>query len=165
MDVDETPLAGESPQLMVDRLAAAKALAVHAPPGAIVLGCDTTVAHGGVPLGKPRDAADAKRMLLSLSGKQHLVITGYCLAGSDGVLVADAATTRVRMCAFDATAAEGYVATGEPFGKAGAYAIQGRGGRLVDSIEGSYTNVMGLPLDDVLPLIARYAPDAIEVRG
>lgn len=164
-DIDETPLPGESPRHMVDRLAAAKALAVVASPGVTVLGCDTTVAHDGVPLGKPQDAADARRMLLSLSGKQHLVITGYCLAGAKGVLAAGAATTRVHMGAIDAASAHGYVATGEPFGKAGAYAIQGKGGRFVDSIEGSYTNVMGLPLDDVLPLIAQYAPDAIDSRA
>jgi septum formation protein len=164
-DVDETPIPGETPVAMVSRLAVAKSIAVQAAPRVVVLGCDTTVALDGLALGKPRDAAHARTMLLALSGRAHEVITAFCLSSQGEVLAAEAVTTRVFMRAIDDGAAVAYIATGEPFGKAGAYAIQGEGGRFVDSIAGSYTNVMGLPVDEVLPCIARLVPAAIEPTG
>lgn len=163
--VDETPLAGEAPTAMVARLAEAKSTAVSSGRRVVVLGCDTTVALDGRPLGKPGDETEALAMLLALSARPHTVITAFCLSSAGTPLAAEAVTTRVVMRPFDTAAAAAYVATGEPFGKAGAYAIQGGGGRLVDHIEGSYTNVMGLPLDAVLPHVARLVPGSIRPIG
>ncbi len=137
-----------------ERRALAKASwAAEGRPGTFVLGADTVVVLGGEVLGKPRDAQDARRMIERLSGRTHEVITGFALVG-DGVRRLARVETRVRFRPLDAEAIARYVATGEPMDKAGAYAIQGGGGGLVDRVEGSYTNVVGLPLPEVLAALA-----------
>lgn len=113
----------------------------------IVLGADTEVVLDGRLLGKPRDAADAVRMLKALRGQVHEVITGVALVqAGTGREETAAVTTRVRMGGYSDAEIEAYVASGEPLDKAGAYAVQGLGGRLVAQVEGCYTNVVGLPL-------------------
>ena len=154
--IPEEPLAGENPIAYVTRLAREKAEAVfrevaaHAPANAdgetlAVLGADTTVTLDDTILGKPEDAADAARMLKMLSGRTHRVMTGVALATAEGVEVA-AEVTAVRFLTLSEEEIAGYVATGEPMDKAGAYAIQGYAARWIPRIEGCYFNVVGLPL-------------------
>jgi septum formation protein len=159
------PEPGEAPEAYAVRMAEAKAGEVagrHS--GAAVLGADTIVVLDGngpaapvgpVILGKPADRADGLRMLRSLSGRVHRVVTGCCLVlpkspGRSPQEVRFSVSTRVAMPRLDEAALRAYLATGEPDDKAGAYAIQGLGGFLVERIEGSYTNVVGLPLWEVL---------------
>jgi septum formation protein len=153
-DLDETPLAGEVADAYVLRLARAKARAVaQRHPGAWVLAADTTVALGSELLGKPSGPAEAREMLGRLSGHTHAVYTGVALAGR-----AEASTvvrTAVTFRTLSAGEIDWYVGTGEPLDKAGAYAIQGRGGFLVAAVEGSPTNVIGLPLGETLDLLTR----------
>ncbi|ADO71168.1 Maf family protein [Stigmatella aurantiaca] len=153
-DLDETPLRGEAADTYVLRLARAKAHAVAERfPEAWVLAADTTVALGPELLGKPADPGEARHMLRRLSGQTHAVYTGVALAGR-----AEAATV-VRTGVTFRTLSDGeidwYVGTGEPLDKAGAYAVQGRGGFLVASLDGSPTNVIGLPLGETLELLKR----------
>ncbi len=115
-------------------------------PEAFVLGADTVVCCGGEILGKPRDAADAKRMLRLLSGRTHSVFTGVCLLGQ-GTRLAEIVETRVTFFPLDEAFLEAYVASGSPMDKAGAYGIQDGG--LAAGYEGSYTNVIGLPMETV----------------
>ena len=144
-DVDESVLAGESPVEYVQRLAAAKAFAIEAAAGETVLGADTTVVIDGEILAKPADAADARRMLARLSGRRHEVLTGICLRrGADAIR--DCVTTGVVFATLGDAEIDEYVASGEPMGKAGAYAIQGLASKFVERIEGDYFNVMGLPV-------------------
>jgi septum formation protein len=143
-DVDETPFSNELPVDYVRRLARAKAEAVA---GELVLGADTVVVIDGQILGKPVDSSDAIRMLRLLSGRPHEVITGICLAGE--VVVVAHATTTVFFAQLSEREIRDYVATGEPMDKAGAYAIQGWAARFVERIEGSYSNVVGLPVEMV----------------
>ena len=144
-DVDETPRRDEHPRNYVMRVAREKAMAVATSPAAIVLGADTTVVIGGLMLGKPRDAADAVRMLEALSGRRHDVVTGICLRTAVRV-IEDCSATSVWFAALSRQEIEEYVAGGEPMDKAGAYAIQGLAARFVERIEGCYFNVMGLPV-------------------
>lgn len=131
----------------VTALAVAKARAVAAlEPGALVLGADTVVALDGEVFGKPADPADAAAMLRRLRGRWHQVVTGVALVGR-GSESATAVVSRVLVSRVDDHAIERYVASGEPLDKAGAYAIQGHGGALIAALVGSYTNVIGLPLD------------------
>jgi len=153
-EVDETPLDGESPRAYVERLALAKALAATAGPQETVLAADTTVTIDGALLGKPTDGPDARRMLALLSGRRHHVLTGICLRKGDS-LTCDCATTAVWFQALSAEEIEEYVASGEPEGKAGAYAIQGLASKFVERIEGCYFNVMGLPVSLVYRHLAR----------
>ena len=129
------------------RNARAKALAIAAtaPANATVIGADTIVVLDGRIFGKPADEADARRMLAELSGRTHQVITGVCLV-RNGQTEAFAETTDVRFKEISAEDIAAYVATGEPLDKAGAYGIQGRGGAFVDSVDGDYDNVVGLPV-------------------
>ena len=143
--VDETPLPHESPDEYVQRLAEAKAGAVAAGPGEIVLGADTTVVIDGTVLGKPEDDADARRMLQLLSGRRHEVLTGICLRCGDRT-VRDCAATAVWFRPMSDGEIENYVASGEPRDKAGAYAIQGLASKYIEKIEGCYFNVVGLPV-------------------
>ena len=113
------------------------------------------MAIGGRILGKPADADDAARMLALLSGRTHRVITAVAVAGPQGTRLL-ASTSRVRFTTLSAAAIARYVASGEPFGKAGAYAIQGTGGALVAGLEGSFTNVVGLPLAETARLLAAF---------
>ena len=144
-DVDESALAGESPAEYVRRLAAAKAFAIEPADGETVLGADTTVVIDGEILGKPADAADARRMLARLSGRRHEVLTGICLRRGT-LATCDHATTGVVFAALSSAEIDEYVASGEPMDKAGAYAIQGLAAKFVERIEGDYFNVMGLPV-------------------
>lgn len=149
--IPELPPAG-SPASAIAAVALAKARAVARALAegdlALVLGADTEVVLDGQLLGKPRDAADAARMLRALRGRAHEVITGLALveAGGQGRERTEVVVSRVRMAAYGDDEVEAYVATGEPFDKAGAYAVQGLGGRLVAEVEGCYTNVVGLPV-------------------
>jgi septum formation protein len=147
-DVDETPLAGESPRDCAERLAREKALAVWRVRSLdIVLGADTIVVVDESILGKPRDADDAARMLRMLSGRPHCVITGVCLVGPGPVEARTASeSTLVTMSELSDDEIRAYVATGEPMDKAGAYAIQGMASRWIPRIEGDYSNVVGLPV-------------------
>jgi septum formation protein len=154
--VDESPRDGEIATDMVRRLAHAKGNAVAARRAADwVLAADTTVELDGVLFGKPDDAADAARMLAQLGGREHRVATGFALLAPGGtVRAADVVVTRVRFRPLDARAIAAYVATGECEGKAGAYAIQGHGAGLIDRIDGSFTNVIGLPLVETTRALA-----------
>ena len=144
-DVDETPLANESPRDYVLRLAEVKAGAVHAAHDEIVLAADTTVVLDNEILGKPVDEADAKRMLAALAGNRHEVLTAICLKGARRV-ISDVAATAVWFHSMSAAEIDEYVASGEPMDKAGAYGIQGLASRYIERIEGSYSNVVGLPV-------------------
>jgi septum formation protein len=153
-DIDETPRAAESAQACAERLAREKALAVQREhPDDFVLGADTVVVLNGLMLGKPRDDADAERMLRLLSGKTHAVITGVCLAGPDAFELTTSETTLVTMCEISAAEIHAYISTREPMDKAGAYAIQGIASRWIPSIEGDYSNVVGLPVARVYSLL------------
>ncbi len=155
-DVDETPLADESAQACAERLAREKATAVsRGRPGDVVLGADTIVVVENQILGKPGDAGDAARMLRLLSGREHRVITGVCLARSlDSFIDVRSETTLVVMDALTDDDIRGYIATGEPTDKAGAYAIQGIASRWISRIEGDYFNVVGLPVALVWRMLA-----------
>ena len=144
-EVDETPLPHEKPEDYVQRLAETKARAIPADGEEIVMGADTTVVIDGEMLGKPADAADARRMLTSLSGRRHQVVTGICLRFPTEI-VRDWAVTNVWFAPMSEREIEDYVASGEPMDKAGAYAIQGLASRFIDKIEGCYFNVVGLPV-------------------
>jgi len=156
--VEETPFAGERAEDFVLRAACDKAGAVSGGNAAAwVLGADTVVVHGGRILGKPGDAGDALSMLLTLAGHKHLVHTGFCLENvTEQVSVSRLVTTEVCFASFSKEIAAAYVATGEPLDKAGAYGIQGCGGVLVEKINGSYSNVVGLPLVEVVEELLRY---------
>jgi septum formation protein len=155
-DVDETPVSGEAPATYVARLAEAKARAVLARrPDTLVLGADTTVVVDGDILAKPVDAADAARMVARLQGRAHEVLTGVALVAATWSRVAVAATS-VWFAPMSAEEIDVYVGSGEPMDKAGAYGIQGRAARYVTRIEGSYSNVVGLPVALVHALLAEY---------
>lgn len=150
-DVDEDALTVSDPEETARTLASAKARAVaHLRPGALVIGADTVVAvntgTGYEQLAKPTDAADAVRMLRALSGRKHVVITGVALVSPDQTLTF-ADTTHVAFRDLSDEEIRDYVATGEPMDKAGAYAIQGGAAGFVASVEGSVTNVVGLPVE------------------
>jgi septum formation protein len=155
-DVDETPLDGELPEPYVQRLALAKAKAVAARhPGRLVLGADTTVTVDGEVLGKAEDEAGAHQMLTRLAGRAHDVLTGVALVrGADSTVAL--AATRVWFSPMTSEDIQGYVASGEWRDKAGAYAIQGRISRFVARLDGSYTNVVGLPVALAWGLLMRY---------
>lgn len=151
-DIDETPLPRELPRACALRLARAKAAAVPAAPGEIVLAADTVVALGRRMLGKPADADEAAAFLRLLSGRRHTVITAVAVSRDD-VLRSRALETIVRLRRLDPPEIAAYLATGEWRGKAGGYAIQGRAAALVPWISGSYGAVVGLPLTETLGLL------------
>ena len=157
--IDEAPLAGEPPEDHARRVARDKALSVAAQStaGALVLGADTIVVADEEILGKPRDAADAARMLRILSGVSHQVITGICLVRSSAEVVAlTHETTSVTFRDLDDDEISNYVASGEPLDKAGAYGIQGLASKFVTRVEGCYFNVVGLPVALVYDLLKPY---------
>jgi septum formation protein len=154
-DEDETPPAGTPPREVPRVLAVQKALRVaRALPGRVVLGADTVVLLDGAVVGKPRGAADARRILAALSGRTHEVATGIALVRG-GVRLDDLAVARVTFRPLAASEVDAYVATGEPFDKAGAYAIQGGAGGFVSALEGGIDTVVGLPVDRVRALLRR----------
>jgi septum formation protein len=136
------------PSLTAQSLAERKAKAVHGKLGRHwVLGADTVVVLGKAVLGKPRDGREAHAMLLRLSGRSHRVITGFCILNPSGQKShSEAVVTRVHVKILSEREIRAYIATGEPLGKAGGYAIQGLGAFMVKGISGSYTNVVGLPV-------------------
>jgi septum formation protein len=146
-DLDESVLPGEEARAYVERLARAKAAAV-AGGGELVIAADTTVEVDGTILGKPVDRADATRMLRLLSGRTHRVHTGVAVADRSIVV-----TTEVRFVDLTEGEIAWYVGSGEPLDKAGAYAIQGAGGAFVAGIDGSASNVVGLPLAELVDLL------------
>ena len=166
--VDESELPGEPPRVYVARVAEMKARTVAARhPDDVVLAADTTVVVDGAMLAKPADDTDAKRMLGLLSGRTHDVLTGVVLvrAGRASAAVVD---TRVRFRCLTAGEIDWYVASGEPRDKAGAYGVQGLAARFVESVVGSYTNVVGLPVEAVRSLLeAEGLPpqDAVRASG
>jgi septum formation protein len=155
-DIDETPRDGENPEEYVLRVAEAKARAVPAADDEIVLAADTVVVMGISIMGKPRDALDATRMLWTLSGRQHEVMTGISLRRGDRLL-RDIASTTVWFAPLDDREIEDYVMSGEPMDKAGAYGIQGLASRFIERIDGSYSNVVGLPVALVYKRFAEFA--------
>jgi septum formation protein len=150
----EIVLADETPEAHVIRLSCDKAMEVANRPeqaGRWFIGSDTIVVRDDVILGKPADAMEATAMLTSLSGRSHRVISGYALYDrKNNRTLSSAVTTRVFFKDLTSREIEGYIATGEPFDKAGSYAIQGIGCFMIPKIEGSYSNVVGLPLCEVI---------------
>jgi septum formation protein len=149
--VEEVRQPNEPAEKMVARLAEAKARAAAESLGeknrAIIIGADTAVELDGAIFGKPRDAVDAHEMLSYLSGRTHYVLTGiYALRLPDGATRAEVERTAVTFAPLDPSEIEAYITSGEPFNKAGGYAIQGRAGRYIPRIDGCYFNVVGLPL-------------------
>jgi septum formation protein len=144
-EVDETPRANEDAQEYVLRLAREKAEAISAADDEIVLAADTTVVLAGRIMGKPFDPREAAEMLGSLAGQRHEVITGICLKRSSRV-IPDIAITAVWFAPLSEAEIADYVASGEPMDKAGAYAIQGLAAKFIQRIDGSYSNVVGLPV-------------------
>jgi septum formation protein len=142
----------------VARLALDKARAVAGRLGeGVVLAADTVVAIDGDPLGKPVDAEDARAMLRRLRGRRHEVITGVAVVDvASGRAERTAVSSQVTMADYGEPEIAAYVASGEPLDKAGAYAIQGAGGALVARYEGSYSNVVGLPLAETVRLLATF---------
>jgi septum formation protein len=154
LDLDERAIAAGLPPAE-GALAVARAKAAAAPggTGAIVLTADTEVVHQGRALGKPRDAEEARAMLLSLRGRPHEVVTAVCL-GAGGREQSEAVTTTVIMRDYSPQEVDAYVASGTPFDKAGGYGIQDEPFRPVAAVEGCYCNVVGLPLWTVTGLLA-----------
>jgi septum formation protein len=170
-DIVEEPLPLEDARQCAERLAREKALAVaRKRPNDCVLGADTVVTIDDEILGKPKDAADAKRMLRMLSGRCHQVVTGVCLIvggklGGEPDVASE--TSLVTMAAISDREIEDYIATKEPMDKAGAYAIQGIASRWISRIEGDYSNVVGLPVARVfgmLPQHLKEPPRRVEMR-
>lgn len=163
--IDEGAVGNESPEDHVIRLSCLKALKVAgrlSVPGRWFIGSDTIVLKNQTILGKPRDATEAKKMLKSLSGRTHRVISGFAVHDRvSGRTISGAVTTKVFFKKLTNAEIEGYIATGEPFDKAGSYAIQGIGSFMIPKIEGSYTNVVGLPLCEVISALEEL--EAIEL--
>ncbi len=155
-DAEETPLPGEDAVALALRLARSKAQSVPAEPDVVCLGADTVVfSPEGELLGKPADDADAARMLRQLAGGTHQVVTGVC--ATDGTRTeAAAALTYVTMQTLSEAELAAYLRSGEPAGKAGAYAIQGRAACFISGIHGDYSNVVGLPLALTTTLLAGF---------
>ena len=153
--IDEQPGVDEEPEVFVTRMAREKAAAVRKLfPESWIISGDTVVCLGKRIFGKPLDAVDAVRQLMALSGREHVVRSGFCVThGVKGVEVVGSIATRVRFARLNEVIARAYVTTGECFDKAGGYAIQGKGACLVESIVGSYSNVVGMPLYELLQVL------------
>lgn len=152
-DADESVVGAETAEAYVRRVALLKARAVRASrPDDVILAADTTVVVDGGMLGKPEGDDEARRMLARLSGRAHIVLTGVAVVCGAREATAVVSST-VRFRPLTPADLDWYVATGEPADKAGAYAVQGLGGRFVEAVEGSYTNVVGLPMDEVARLL------------
>ncbi len=154
-NIDETPLPDEQPAAHVERLALAKGAACEAAEGDIVISADTIVTIDGDLLGKPTDDAHAATMLRQLAGRTHEVMTGVAVRAA-GQTTSFVETTVVHFAELTDDDISWYISTGEPADKAGAYAMQGRGGAFVTSIEGSYDNVIGLPRFRLRTVLAEF---------
>ncbi len=155
-DIDESPSVDEAPSDYVQRMAQEKARAtalVYPPLDGAVLSADTIVVLDGKVLGKPRDYADALFMLTRLSGRKHSVLTAVCLLSVAG-MACEVVETEVEFLPLSQALCEVYLGTDEPWDKAGAYGIQGLAGAFVHAINGSYTNVVGLPLCETWQLLS-----------
>ena len=153
-DIDESPLKDETPRQLALRLAIGKARAgAEATPGAFVIGADTMVALGSRLFGKPVDEADARRMIGRLSGRAHKVVSGVAVVAPDGRVASRVSETRVRWKRLTQAEIDGFIASGEWEGVAGAYRIQGRAEAFVLDIQGSYSGIVGLPLYETLALL------------
>jgi len=144
-DIDESPHCGERPVDYVRRVAREKATAARPGPDELVIAADTTVDVDSSILAKPADAVEAAAMLRTLSGRTHLVHTGVSMHRA-GHELTDVCSSSVEFVPLDETTIDWYIATGEPFGKAGAYGIQGKASLFIEEIEGDYFNIMGLPI-------------------
>jgi septum formation protein len=151
-DVDETPQKGELPRSYCNRITAAKAAALPADTDEIILCADTTVALGRRIMGKPSDQDEARAFLQRLSGRRHKVITAVAVKTAERIWQKDVVST-VQMKRLSPQELEGYLATGDWQGKAGAYGIQGPAGALIPWISGSYPAIMGLPLPETAHLL------------
>ncbi len=151
-DIDETPKPRELPRLYCARIARQKAEAISAAAEDVILCADTTVALGRRILGKPKDAAEAAQFLLALSGRRHQVITSVAVRRGDRIWSRDVVSA-VKMKRLSDEELNGYLATGDWQGKAGAYAIQGPAGGLIPWINGSFTGIVGLPLAETSALL------------
>ena len=155
-NIEEVQFAGESATQFAERMAREKARAVRKPTAdSWILGADTVVVVGDEVLGKPENQQDASRMLRLLSGRKHQVITGVCLLGN-GFEDVRSETTAVHFSALSDADIREYVASGEPMDKAGAYAIQGSASRWITTIEGEYSNIVGLPVDLVSRMLREH---------
>lgn len=157
-DIDESVVSGENPTDYVERMAKTKAQVVArscSRANTLVLAADTSVVIDDDILGKPRDHFDGLAMLARLSGRTHTVMTAICIWSVDEIHV-ERVNTQVTFAALDRSTCEAYLATDEPWDKAGGYGIQGLGGALVSRIEGSYSNVVGLPLCETRALLGRF---------
>ena len=155
---DETVYGNESPENFVLRVSADKASSVSGSlgEGVIVIGADTIVVIDGEILGKPGDPKEASLMLRKLSGKEHHVYTAFSIVRPKNELLhSEIVDTRVRVKTLAASEIEGYIKTGEPMDKAGAYGIQGIGSFMVTAIEGSYSNVVGLPVEELIAALKK----------
>jgi len=155
-DIDESQRAGERPSDYVQRMAQEKVLAAasrYPVSRYAVLAADTSVVIDSTVLGKPQDRVDALGMLARLSGRRHAVLTAVCLWSASG-MHCELVKTEVEFIVLGRDTCEAYLSTGEPWDKAGAYGIQGLGGAFVRSIEGSYSNVVGLPLSETWHLLS-----------
>ncbi len=159
-DVDESVIAGEPPAEYVLRLARTKAQAIHSDEPSLVIGADTTVVVDDLILAKPEDAEDARRMLRLLSGREHQVLTGVAVHHTGlNQTESDIELTRVWFDELTEDWISWYIASGEPFDKAGAYAIQGLSAPFIDRIEGNYLNIVGLPAPLVRRLMRKFGED------
>ena len=154
-DIDETPRPDERPEALVRRLSAAKAEAISVAKNDMVIGADTVVVVDDQILGKPVDEDDARRMLELLSGRAHRVLTGVSIRGGDRTET-EVESADVTMRFLSVADIAWYIGTGEPMGKAGAYAIQGFGSLFVPEIVGNHSGIVGLPLPLVDALLARF---------
>ena len=151
VDIDESHNPGEGAVALVERLAEAKAASIDHPEHPVLAG-DTVVSLEQQLLGKPADSNDARRMLESLSGREHQVTSGWCLRRGSDTQVGHVITL-VRFKSLSSSQIAAYLETGEPFDKAGAYGIRGEGRALVEEVRGSWSNVVGLPLCPVVRLL------------
>jgi len=152
------------PVALVRAHAEGKARSVHRD-GTATLGVDTTVHLDGVVYGKASGRADAERMLRVLAGRTHTVLSGICLLGVSADVLVEQVATAVTFRELDDADVETYLESGEWEGRAGAYAIQGLGGRLVERVDGDYLNVVGLPGAALIDLLARHAPELLQIGG
>ena len=162
-EVDESPLAGEEPEAYVRRLASAKARA-RAVPGTVTIGADTTVVLDGQIVGKPGDRAEARAMLGALSGRCHEVLTAVAVIADGTREAAAVERSTVALAPVDEARVGWYTSLEEPYDKAGGYALQGAGSLFADRVEGSISNVIGLPLPLLDRLFSQLGIDLLDFR-